>query len=509
MSQPYYQQQRPPAGPGYQGVGVPGRGLLPPLPGQMMSSQSVIYPPGGPAAAHYHRPPPQIHSPALQAGFHAHPPPPHLHQQPPNGFSAPPPSAFVGGFVSPALAPRVNGIPHLAAPSRPPPGAPVFAPPPSAASQSGFRIPSSSGGPNNQIPIPRSPSAPPLQLGPTPGSFPSSSTHPNMPVLAYGQPSLAPGQLVSQPRAASSSHHGHGRYATSDLGHGAPPQPMNLSSSPGNAGPAGARARGRYASASDMGHGVAAAPPTRIVSSAAVLPPHSASSTPANGHRRSSDVGISSSASTGGVSVNSSSTGTAQLTYLLPDLPKLEADRERMLASGDAPRKLKWAAEVMRFVERKADSSKITEAPLVQYIDEAIGIVSALPPHTCVEILTLASASQINKQAGGSDPVAEALYLRGDLQASGAFPTYLRKDLRSAFNDFELAARMGYSASWFRIGRDYEVLGDVSRAKIAYDHGATAGDVGSVYVSVTLGGACSFMCADMLPTHSASEWQIS
>ena len=180
-----------------------------------------------------------------------------------------------------------------------------------------------------------------------------------------------------------------------------------------------------------------------------------------------------------------------------------------MLASGDAPRKLKWAAEVMRFVERKADSSKITEAPLVQYIDEAIGIVSALPPHTCVEILTLASASQINKQAGGSDPVAEALYLRGDLQASGAFPTYLRKDLRSAFNDFELAARMGYSASWFRIGRDYEVLGDVSRAKIAYDHGATAGDVGSVYVSVTLGGACSFMCADMLPTHSASEWQIS
>lgn len=86
---------------------------------------------------------------------------------------------------------------------------------------------------------------------------------------------------------------------------------------------------------------------------------------------------MSSSASTGDAS---SSTATPQLTFQLPDLPKLETDREKMLASGDAGRKLKWAADVMRFVERKADSSKITEAPLVQYIDEAIGIVSAVSP---------------------------------------------------------------------------------------------------------------------------------
>lgn len=40
---------------------------------------------------------------------------------------------------------------------------------------------------------------------------------------------------------------------------------------------------------------------------------------------------------------------------------------------------------------------------------------------------------------------------------------------------------MGHSASWFRIGRDYEVLGDSSRARDAYERGRTRGDVGCLY----------------------------
>jgi TPR repeat protein len=88
---------------------------------------------------------------------------------------------------------------------------------------------------------------------------------------------------------------------------------------------------------------------------------------------------------------------------------------------------------------------------------------------------------QIVRRASASPPDVEALYLRGDLQASGALPSHFRKNLKAAFSDFELSARMGFAASWFRIGRDYEVLGDTARAIDAYERGVNARDVGSVY----------------------------
>lgn len=99
---------------------------------------------------------------------------------------------------------------------------------------------------------------------------------------------------------------------------------------------------------------------------------------------------------------------------------------------------------------------------------------------------------QIRSRASGARPDPEALYLRGDLQASGAFPTYLNKDLKEAFNDFELSARLGWPSSWFRIGRDYELLNDFNRARDAYQRGVGAGDVGSIYVSV------AFLCNPVL-----------
>lgn len=40
---------------------------------------------------------------------------------------------------------------------------------------------------------------------------------------------------------------------------------------------------------------------------------------------------------------------------------------------------------------------------------------------------------------------------------------------------------MGYPASWFRIGRDYETLGDVVRARDAYSRGKGYRDVGCIY----------------------------
>lgn len=155
------------------------------------------------------------------------------------------------------------------------------------------------------------------------------------------------------------------------------------------------------------------------------------------------------------------SSATAALSAALPDLDTLGQMREKALASGIEKRRLAWCKEVIKFVERKSEGTKISNPTLVQYIDECI--------------------STINRLASGPSPIADALYLRGDLLASGSFPTYHRKNLKAAFSDFELSARMGHAPSWFRIGRDYEILGDSTRARDAYERGCAVRDVGCIY----------------------------
>jgi len=107
------------------------------------------------------------------------------------------------------------------------------------------------------------------------------------------------------------------------------------------------------------------------------------------------------------------------------------------------------------------ESSRISDPTLVRWTDEALNHI-------------LASASSAN-------PVPLALYLRGDLSASGSFPSYRSKDLKSSFRDFEAAANAGYVKAWFRIGRAYEDFGDIRRAVGAYEKGVEKGDCGSTY----------------------------
>ncbi|KAK0554985.1 hypothetical protein OC846_001842 [Tilletia horrida] len=159
----------------------------------------------------------------------------------------------------------------------------------------------------------------------------------------------------------------------------------------------------------------------------------------------------------------------ATLSLPLPGLASLGTSREKALALGDPNRLVNWAADVVKYVERKstltANSGTATEADLtikdaqlVGWIDEAITLIN-----------THASAKP--------KPIPRALYLRGDLLASGSFPSYHERDLRSAFNDFEMAARMGYAPAFFRCARDYEVLGDANRARDVYEKGMSKGDI--------------------------------
>ncbi|GAA5848109.1 hypothetical protein JCM9279_007457 [Rhodotorula babjevae] len=155
-----------------------------------------------------------------------------------------------------------------------------------------------------------------------------------------------------------------------------------------------------------------------------------------------------------------------KLAVTHPDQPMLASMRDTALANGGDPqRKVAWAKQVLKFIERHqasaGESSRISDPTLVRWTDEALNHI-------------LASASSAN-------PVPLALYLRGDLSASGSFPSYRSKDLKSSFRDFEAAANAGYVKAWFRIGRAYEDFGDIRRAVGAYEKGVEKGDCGSTY----------------------------
>ncbi|BGP39864.1 hypothetical protein JCM10450v2_003837 [Rhodotorula kratochvilovae] len=155
-----------------------------------------------------------------------------------------------------------------------------------------------------------------------------------------------------------------------------------------------------------------------------------------------------------------------KLAVTHPDQKMLASMRETALANGGDPhRKVAWAKQVLKFIERHqasaGESSRISDPTLVRWTDEALN-----------HILTSASSA---------NPAPLALYLRGDLSASGSFPSYRSKDLKSSFRDFEAAANAGYVKAWFRIGRAYEDFGDIRRAVGAYEKGVEKGDCGSTY----------------------------
>ncbi|GAA5873887.1 hypothetical protein JCM8547_008631 [Rhodosporidiobolus lusitaniae] len=155
-----------------------------------------------------------------------------------------------------------------------------------------------------------------------------------------------------------------------------------------------------------------------------------------------------------------------KLSVTHPDQKMLGSMRETAHANGgDVHKKVAWAKQVLKFIERHqasaGESSRISDPTLVRWTDEALNHI-------------LASASS-------ATPVPLALYLRGDLSASGSFPSYRSKDAKSSFRDFEAAANAGYVKAWFRIGRAYEDFGDIRRAVGAYEKGVEKGDCGSTY----------------------------
>lgn len=150
------------------------------------------------------------------------------------------------------------------------------------------------------------------------------------------------------------------------------------------------------------------------------------------------------------------------LSMPLPEVSTLTERRDHALATGQERAKLEWARLVVKYVERvHGDAKHVTDSTLIRYVDEAVAV--------------------INRRCSATPPDVLALFTRGDLRASGIFANYYPKDPKNAFNDFELSGRMGYAPSWFRVGRDYETMGDPVRALDAYGRGQANGDVGCLY----------------------------
>ncbi|OCF40165.1 hypothetical protein I317_06054 [Kwoniella heveanensis CBS 569] len=184
-------------------------------------------------------------------------------------------------------------------------------------------------------------------------------------------------------------------------------------------------------------------------------------------------------------SLSSASTATEPpRTYSLPTVEILQAASSTLDSAEDWDQ-VSWAQDVLRLVERQVNPSGAggggggptdfahpdSSRPTTQHLPPALKELLEM----AVPILIVVSTSPDTRAA------ALACYLKARLQASGLCDDMLPKNQRQAFKDFEAAARGGEVRGWFRLGRDYEGVNDLQRAKDCYERGMKRGDCECTY----------------------------
>lgn len=165
----------------------------------------------------------------------------------------------------------------------------------------------------------------------------------------------------------------------------------------------------------------------------------------------------------------------------------------------DPAQKVAWCRDVLALVNRAEALQGPPPNPTnIASTDVPVGPIRIEDPQLrpLVDVMT-SLILQISSPSPMPKPppvhIAEAVYLRACCEASGAFASArppIKRDPRTAFRDYEFAARNSFPAAWFKIGRDYENFGDVPHGKDAFERGVKAGDERCLYVSTT--GAVSW-----------------
>lgn len=175
------------------------------------------------------------------------------------------------------------------------------------------------------------------------------------------------------------------------------------------------------------------------------------------------------------------------LTAPLPILSQLQAAADQVqVPSHDPVLKIAWCRDVFFLVDRSQGNSAATDPPVgpVTISDPALSHLA----HIAVQIALQLASSWSPGEGRPKMPlhVAEAISIRATLASMGSFPEFVRHNPRTAFRDFEAAARGGFIAAWFRLGRDYENFNDHAHAKECFERGAKLGVESCIYVSLLL-----------------------
>jgi TPR repeat protein len=159
------------------------------------------------------------------------------------------------------------------------------------------------------------------------------------------------------------------------------------------------------------------------------------------------------------------------LTAPLPVLAQLQSAATVIQSPVHDPAlKVAWCRDVFFLVDRAQQDS-------VPGADPPVGPVTITDPILLrlaqIAVPLVLQLSQSHNPSQGKIPpyIAEAISMRATLAANGAFPDYVRHNPRHAFRDFESAARGGYPAAWFRLGRDYENFNDHQHARDCFERG--------------------------------------
>jgi TPR repeat protein len=169
------------------------------------------------------------------------------------------------------------------------------------------------------------------------------------------------------------------------------------------------------------------------------------------------------------------------LTAPLPTLQTLQQAWKSLQTTPDPARRVAWCKDVFSLVDRTLASAgqapdgplNLSDSVLQRLAEQAVDIIRNMT----------ANASPATPQQPLPAYMAEALYHRGSLGASGMFPAVFPPSPRASFRDFETAARAGFAPAWFKLGRDYESVGDFIRARDCFERGVRTG-VGSCFYRI-------------------------